>query len=69
MYDLRKFFLVVRFSDDEDVLKKISKAMVIVDHETATLGDVEVNCFFLNLIFNRYYFPRVACKLTVNQFC
>ncbi|CAE5960375.1 unnamed protein product [Arabidopsis arenosa] len=32
---------LLKFSDDEDVLKKISKAMVIVDHETATLGNVE----------------------------
>ncbi|CAL9238689.1 unnamed protein product [Arabidopsis halleri] len=35
---------MLKFSDDEDVLKKISKAMVIVDHETATLGDVEMKC-------------------------
>lgn len=33
-------YCVVRFWDDEDVLKKLSKAMVIVDHENDS--DVEV---------------------------
>lgn len=49
---VKEFVFGIRYWDDKDVLKKLSKSMGNV-HETSTLSDVEVrNCFILWLNLN-----------------